>query len=38
MKRRHTFSLSVITALAVALLATSAVAQQKSLKEQLTGT
>ena len=35
MKRRHTLSLSVITALGLALLPTSAVAQEKSLKEQL---
>jgi len=38
MKRAHTLSLSVITALGLALLPGAAVAQQKSLKEQLTGT
>jgi hypothetical protein len=38
MNRRHILSLSVITALALALLPGSAVAQQKSLKEQLVGT
>jgi hypothetical protein len=38
MKWRHTLSLSVITALGLALLPTSAVAQEKSLKEQLAGT
>jgi hypothetical protein len=38
MNRRHILSLSVITALGVALLPGSALAQQKSLKEQLTGT
>jgi len=38
MNRRHIFSLSVIPALALLLLPGSAVAQQKSLKEQLPGT
>jgi hypothetical protein len=38
MNRRHTFSLSVITALGLAMLASSAVAQQKSLQQQLVGT
>ena len=39
MNRRHILiSLSVITALGLALLPSSTVAQQKSLKEQLTGT
>ena len=38
MNRRHILSLSVITALGLALLPGSAVAQQKSLKEQLVGT
>jgi len=37
MDRRHILSLSVITALGLALLPGSALAQQKSLKEQLTG-
>ena len=38
MNRRHIFSLSAIPALALLLLPGSAVAQQKSLKEQLVGT
>jgi hypothetical protein len=38
MNRRHILSLSVITALGLALLPGSALAQQKSLKEQLVGT
>ena len=38
MNRRHILSLSVITALGLALLPGSAVSQQKSLKEQLAGT
>ena len=38
MNRRNALSLSVITALGLALLPGSAVAQQKSLKEQLIGT
>jgi hypothetical protein len=38
MNRRHTFSLSVITALGLAMLAGSAGAQQKSLQQQLVGT
>jgi len=38
MKRRHILSLSVITALGLALLPGSALSQQKSLQEQLTGT
>jgi ribosomal protein L21E len=37
MKRPNSLSLSVISALAVSLLASGAWAQQKSLKEQLTG-
>ena len=37
MNRRNVLSLSVITALGLALLPGSAFAQQKSLKEQLTG-
>ena len=37
MNRRHILSLSVVTALGLALLPGSALAQQKSLKEQLTG-
>jgi hypothetical protein len=37
MNRRHILSLSMITALGLALLPGSALAQQKSLKEQLTG-
>ena len=38
MDRRNVLSLSAITALGLALLPTSAVSQQKSLKEQLVGT
>jgi len=38
MNCRHIFSLSVATALGLALLPGSALAQQKSLKEQLVGT
>jgi len=38
MNRRHILSLSVITAFGLALLPGSALAQQKSLKEQLVGT
>ena len=38
MNRRHILSLSMITALGLALLPGSALAQQKSLKEQLVGT
>jgi hypothetical protein len=38
MKRRHILSLSVATALGLALLPGSALAQQKPLKEQLAGT
>jgi hypothetical protein len=38
MKRRHILSLSVATALGLTLLPGSALAQQKSLKEQLVGT
>lgn len=38
MNRRHIFSLSVATALGLALLPGSAHAQQKPLKEQLAGT
>jgi lipocalin-like protein len=38
MNRRHILSLSVITALGLALLPGSAPAQQKSLKEQVVGT
>ena len=38
MNRRNIFGLSVITALGLTLLPGSAVAQQKSLKEQLVGT
>jgi len=38
MNRRHILSLSAITALGLALLPGSALAQQKSLKEQLVGT
>ena len=38
MNRRNVLSLSVATALGLALLPGSAVAQQKSLKEQLVGT
>jgi Lipocalin-like domain len=38
MNRRHILSLSVITAVGLALLPGSAPAQQKSLKEQLVGT
>ena len=38
MNRRHILSLSVITALGLALLPGSALAQQKALKEQLVGT
>ena len=38
MNRRHILSLSVITALGLALLPGSVLAQEKSLKEQLTGT
>ena len=38
MDRRSVLSLSAITALGLALLPTSAVSQQKSLKEQLVGT
>ena len=38
MNRRHILSLSVATALGLALLPGSAVAQQKPLKEQLAGT
>jgi Lipocalin-like domain len=38
MKRRHILSLSVIMALGLASLPGSALSQQKSLKEQLTGT
>ena len=38
MNRRHIFSLSVATALGLALLPGSALAQQKPLKEQLAGT
>jgi hypothetical protein len=38
MDRRSIFTLSLITALALALLPGSIVAQQKSLKEQLVGT
>jgi Lipocalin-like domain len=38
MNRRHILSLSVLAALGLALLPGSAPAQQKSLKEQLTGT
>lgn len=38
MNRRHILSLSVITALGLALLPGSALAQQKSLKKQLVGT
>jgi Lipocalin-like domain len=38
MNRRHILSLSVITALGLAFLPGSALAQQKSLKEQLVGT
>ena len=38
MNRRHILSLSVITAMGFALLPGSALAQQKSLKEQLVGT
>ncbi len=38
MDRRHILSLSVITALGLAFLPGSALAQQKSLKEQLVGT
>ncbi len=37
MNRRHILSLSVITALGLALLPGSALAQQKSLKDQLVG-
>jgi hypothetical protein len=38
MNRRHILSLSVITTLGLALLPGSAVAQQKSLKDQIVGT
>ena len=38
MNRRHLLSLSMIAALAIALLPSNAFAQQKSLKEQLVGT
>jgi Lipocalin-like domain len=38
MDRRHILGLSMITAMGLALLPGSALAQQKSLKEQLTGT
>jgi hypothetical protein len=38
MNHRHILSLSVATALGLALLPGSALAQQKSLKEQLAGT
>src|SRR5438445_2293193 len=38
MNRRHIISLSVTTALGLALLPSSALAQEKSLKEQLVGT
>ena len=38
MNRRHILSLSMITALGLALLPGRALAQQKSLKEQLVGT
>jgi Lipocalin-like domain len=38
MNRRHILSLSMITGLGLALLPGSALAQQKSLKEQLVGT
>src|SRR5437763_16099952 len=38
MNRRHILSLSVITAVGLALLPGSALAQQKPLKEQLVGT
>src|SRR5215813_6393178 len=38
MDRRNVLSLSAIIALELALLPTSAVSQQKSLKEQLVGT
>jgi hypothetical protein len=38
MNRRNILSLSAITALGLALLPGSAIAQQKSLKDQLTGT
>ncbi len=38
MDRRHILSLSVITALGLAFLPGSALAQQKSLKDQLVGT
>jgi hypothetical protein len=38
MNRRHILSLSVLTAMGLALLPSSALAQQKSLKEQLVGT
>ncbi len=38
MNRRNIFTLSAITALGLALLPGAAVAQQKTLKEQLTGT
>jgi lipocalin-like protein len=38
MNRRHLFSVSAVTALGLALLPSSAVGQQKSLKDQLVGT
>lgn len=38
MNRRNIFSLSVISALGLALLPSSAISQQKSLKDQLVGT
>ena len=38
MKRRNILGLSLITALGLALLPSSAVSQQKSLKDQLVGT
>src|SRR4030095_2795630 len=38
MNRRHLFSVSAVAALALALLPSSAVGQQKSLKDQLVGT
>src|SRR5712671_4476649 len=38
MKRRSTFSLSAITALALVMVPTGTVSQQKSPKEQLVGT
>src|SRR5215831_3649404 len=38
MNRRHLFSISAVAALGFALLPNSAVAQQKSLKDQLVGT